>query len=96
MSLVKKQSVDSALSITTATDWVTVEQDLKSRLNAMPYNPDLRRMLRNIGGMVTTLSKLEVVARRTHVTVGVNKQLTTINHAIRQLEGLIVWAMISS
>jgi len=45
------------MKIERAIDWNQVSSDLSSQMNGIGYNPDLRRMHKNIDKMVTELSK---------------------------------------
>lgn len=82
----------ATLKIHSSTEWAEVESKLRYEIFRLPYNPDLHRLLKNIGLMVTSLSKLEVEARRQHDPRILNEQLDSINRAIQQLDRLIVWA----
>ncbi len=80
------------MKITHAVDWDRVGHDLLMQLNAINYNPDLRLMLKNITGMVTELSKLEVSARRINKDTYTKDHVEKINQAIDHLEKLILMA----
>jgi hypothetical protein len=84
------------MKITHAVDWDKVSNDLLMQLNAINYNPDLRLMLKNINGMVTELSKLEVSARRLNKDTYTKDQVEKINQAIDHLEKLILMAKLMS
>lgn len=75
-----------------AMDWNKVSDDLRSQLNSIGYNPDLRKMLNNIDKMVTELSKLEVTFRRTQKYSMLDDKVLQINNAIDHLEKLILMA----
>ena len=77
-----------------ALEWEKVGEELKRQLLNIDYNPDLFKMHKNIGVMITELSKLEVEARRTHNVTAVNEKLTQINKAIIELEKWIVMALL--
>ena len=73
-------------------DWYDARNMLQAQLDTLPYNPDLRKMLKNIDSMVEKLSKLEVDARRTHVEHYTKEQVEKVNSAIDHLEKLILIA----
>ena len=80
------------MKITSSLDWDKVETQLRTQVNSLPYNPDLRKMLNNITTMVTELSKLEVETRRTQKFSYTEPQLIKINQAIDHLEKLLLMA----
>ena len=80
------------MRIESSLDWVTVESKLSKEISSIGFNPDLNKMLANIGPMVTELSRLEVTARRTHKTTYCTEQLEKINKAIDHLEKLLLIA----
>ena len=80
------------MKIERALDWDKVSNDLLMQLNTIRYNADLRLMLKNINGMVTDLSKLEVSFRRTRKYSIIEDKVTEINNAIDHLEKLILMA----
>jgi hypothetical protein len=80
------------MKIERAIDWNKVSSDLSSQLNGIGYNPDLSRMHKNIDKMVTELSKLEVVIRRTGKFSMLDDKVTEINKAINHFEKLLLMA----
>lgn len=82
--------------ITNSLEWSTRRAVLQQQISGMPYNKDLRVLLKNIDGMVVELSKLEVVARRTKNNSAINGQLDNINGAIETLEKWIMMAALLS
>lgn len=80
------------MKIERALDWNKVSTDLLSQLNAINYNPDLKRMFKNIDSMVTQLSKLEVGFRRSQKYAMIDDKVAEINKAIDHLEKLILMA----
>lgn len=80
------------MEIKNATDWQKVLTELTSELNQLGYNPDLARMMRNISGMVTDLSKAEVEARRIHNYKNLAVPLEKINMSIKHLEQFLLIA----
>jgi len=80
------------MKITSSLDWHDVHTKLRTQINSLPYNPDLRKMLNNITNMVTELSKLEVDTRRTQKFSYTEKQVNEINQAIDHLEKLLLMA----
>jgi len=73
-------------------EWDPVRRDLKSKILALPYSPDLRRMMRTVDDLVTELSKIEVDARRTKSNTKVDEKLLVINDCIKTLEQWILLA----
>jgi hypothetical protein len=80
------------MQINSSLDWNDVHTQLKTRLSNVPYNPDLNKMLRNIGATVAHLSKLEVDARRTQKFYVIEKQVNAINISINHFEKLLLMA----
>ena len=80
------------MKIERALDWNQISDNLRSQLNTVGYNPDLRKMLKNIDGMVTELSKLEVSFRRSQKYSILDDKVREINKAIDHLEKLILMA----
>lgn len=80
------------MKIERALDWNTVRCEMDTLMSSIGYNPDLRKMLKNIDSMVTELSKLEVSFRRTHKTSMLDDKVEKINLAISHLEKLILIA----
>jgi hypothetical protein len=82
------------MQIQTALDWQHVSDRLKTDLDRIGYNPDLRKMYNNIQLMVTELSKLEVNGRRIRSTTYTQDQVEKINKAIDHLEKLILMGLL--
>jgi len=80
------------VKIESSLDWEKVQDSLNSQLESIGYNPDLRKMLKNIDVMVSQLSKLEVEARRTRHDSYSNEQKNKVNKAIDHLEKLLLMA----
>ena len=80
------------MKIERAIDWNKVSSDLSSQMNGIGYNPDLRRMHKNIDKMVTELSKLEVAIRRTGKFSMLDDKVAEINKSINHLEKLVLMA----
>jgi len=80
------------MKIERALDWNQVSDDLCRQLVTIGYNPDLRKMLKNIDKMVQELSKLEVSFRRTQKYSMLDDRVAEINNAINHLEKLILVA----
>jgi hypothetical protein len=80
------------MKIERALDWNQVSSDLSSQMNGIGYNPDLRRMHKNIDKMVTELSKLEVAIRRTGKFSILDDNVAEINKAINHFEKLLLMA----
>ena len=83
---------DICLKIETSLDWGEVGTELTIQLNRLPYNPDLKKMIRNIDHMVVELSKLEVEARRLHKPEYTKQKVDAINDAIDHFEKLLIIA----
>jgi len=82
------------MKIEHALDWDKVSTDLRQQLSKIDYNPDLKRMFRNIEKMVTELSKLEVSFRRSGKYSILEDKVIEINTAINHLEKLILMAQL--
>lgn len=82
------------MKIERAIDWDKVGLDLQSQLSKIDYNPDLKRMFKNIDSMITELSKLEVSFRRTQKYAILDDKVLQINNAIDHLEKLILIAQL--
>lgn len=80
------------MKIERALDWNKVSDDLRSQLGTIAYNPDLRKMHKNIDNMITELSKLEVSFRRSQKYSMLDDKVAEINKAIDHLEKLILMA----
>jgi hypothetical protein len=80
------------MKIERALDWNQVSNDLSGQMNGIGYNPDLRRMHKNIDKMVTELSKLEVAIRRTGKFSMLDDKVAEINKAINHFEKLLLMA----
>jgi hypothetical protein len=80
--------------ITRALDWDNgpdnVRDYYRRRIQTLPYNPEIRVMLRNIDGMVRDLSQAEVQARRNHRPIDQLSELQRVNSAIEQLEQWLI------
>ena len=84
------------MKIDNSLEWSDVRSSLVNQLDSIGYNPDLRKMLKNIDTMVVDLSKLEVEARRTRHTSYTTEQSNKINKAIDHLEKLLLMAKLMS
>jgi hypothetical protein len=82
------------MKIEHALDWDKVSTDLRQQLSKIDYNPDLKRMFRNIEKMVTELSKLEVSFRRSGKYSILEDKVIEINTTINHLEKLILMAQL--
>jgi hypothetical protein len=82
------------MKIERAIDWNKVSDQLRSQMSSAGYNPDLTKMLKNIDTMVTELSKLEVLGRRTQKYSFLDEKVLQINNAISHLEKLILIAQL--
>jgi hypothetical protein len=82
------------MKIENSLQWDQVRRELKAQIENLPYDPSIRRMVKNIDGMVTELSKIEVEARRTKVSYYKDAQLTKINDAVEAINKILVIAIL--
>jgi hypothetical protein len=82
------------MDIKTALEGREVCDKLHSDLGKLRYNPDLHKMLKNINNMVTEVSKLEVICRRTVSQVILERPLKELNDAVTHLQKLILVAQL--
>lgn len=75
--------------------WESKKAALKKKLQELPFNNDLRKMLKNIDTMVEDLSKAEVAARRNRSTTSSLPELKKVNESIELLEQWIVMAILT-
>jgi hypothetical protein len=80
------------MKIKTSLDWEEVSKQLSIQMSSIGYNPDLRKMLKNIDVMISELSKLEVDARRIRKPEYTKEKVDSINKAIDHLEKLLLIA----
>lgn len=79
--------------ITSSLDWEQrLRPELKQKILNLPYNRDLRTMLKNIDNMIMQLSKAEVNARRNHKKIESLTELQAVNNAISTLEKWLIMA----
>jgi hypothetical protein len=76
--------------IKSSLEWEDKRAVLKQQIQTLPYNQQLRNMLRNIDGMITKLSNAEVNARRNRRDITKLSELQTVNDAIDILEKWIM------
>lgn len=75
-------------------------QTIYRQLNRLPYNPDLNKLAKNIGVMITNLSQMEVAARNVRNVRNHSSKLAAerckedIRKAVTHLEHLIVIAQL--
>jgi hypothetical protein len=82
------------VKIEISTDWQEVHRLLRAEMNAIGYNQDLEKMVRNIDKMVADLSRLEVLVRRTRNTVIHTEKVEQINLTIDHLRKLVLMAQL--
>lgn len=82
------------MEIKTALEGREVCDKLRSDLSKIRYNPDLNKMLKNIEKMVTEVSKLEVICRRTVSQVILERPLRELNESVTHLQKLILIAQL--
>ncbi len=80
------------MEIKNSTDWHEVQALLLTELYQIGYNPDFRKLIRNIALMVSNLSKAEVEARRIHNYKNLIEPLDQINKSIKHLKHLLLMA----
>jgi len=80
------------MDIKTALEGREVCDRLRKDLSTIRYNPDLTKMLRNIDNMVTEISKLEVISRRTVSRTLLQEPLKKLNESVKHLDKLIIVA----
>ena len=80
------------MNVKTAIDGRTVCDELRRDLSSIRYNPDLRKMLKNIEGMLTDISKKEVICRQSRQSFILEGPLASLNQSIDQLQKLILVA----
>lgn len=80
------------MAINNSLDWNSEGIRLQHQIQSIGYNPDLQKIYNNIGKMVDELSKIEVIARRTHVNHYAKNKVIEINQAIDRLEKLLLIA----
>lgn len=78
--------------IASSLDWDLRRQELKAQIKELPYNPDLRKLLKNIDEMVDNLSRAEVFARRYKKSIEDLPEVKKVNDAIATLEKWIMLA----
>lgn len=76
--------------ISNSLEWEAKRVVLKQQILNLPYNKDLRTMLKTIDAMVVRLSKAEVDARRNHKDVTKLQELQEVNRSIENLEKWII------
>lgn len=73
-------------------DWNREREKYESQLKELPFNKDLRNMLKNIDIMVDKLSKAEVNARRKYKSISEVDELKQANEAIDVFEKWLIMA----
>lgn len=76
--------------IETAMEARAISRNLFLELANLPFNADLRKLLKNIDSMIVTLGALEVDARRGRRTHLFLEHREKVLHAIKHLEQLIL------
>jgi hypothetical protein len=82
------------MQIQTALEGREICDQIRKDLAKLRYNPDLAKMLRNIEYMVTEVSKLEVICRRSHSRGVLETPLKNLNTSIDHLRKLILVAQL--
>ena len=83
------------MKIENSLDYQIVRKELIQQLSSIRFNPDLGKMLYNIDGMVSELSKIEVGVRRSpspSVSRKFTSKLAEVNSAMHYLSQLILIA----
>jgi hypothetical protein len=65
---------------------------LKNYMKTVRYNHDLNKLLKNIEGMITELSKKEVLARQTKKVSILEIPLKNLNESVDNFEKLLIIA----
>lgn len=76
--------------ISNSLEWSTEKERLKKKIQQLPFNNDLRKMVNNIDLLVIELSKAEVIDRRNKNNLNGSTQLKIVNDAIANLEKWIM------
>jgi hypothetical protein len=80
------------MEVNTAIEARQVCDNLRKELSKLRYNPDLRKMLDNIEGMVSNISKIEVECRRLRSATKLEVPLKKFNESVLHLEQLLLIA----
>lgn len=80
------------MKIERSTDWDNLRSEIVQQVRTLNYNPDIRKMIKNIDVLVSDLSKLEVEARRTKRDYYLKQPLEEINSALATLDQFITLA----
>lgn len=80
------------MKIAVSTEWQEIRRQIKVELRTIGYNPDLDKMVNNVDLMVSALSKIEVVVRRSRGSALFIEKLSAINDAIDRIEKLMIMA----
>ncbi len=80
------------MKLTSAIEASQYCDSLRRELSLVRYNPDLHKMLKNIEGMITEISKKEVTCRRSKNFKLIEAPLKTLCDSIDHLEKLILIA----
>jgi len=78
--------------ITTATHARSACNALHIELNQIAWNPDFRKLLKNLEDMVSEISRKEVIARRQKHSTVLDEPLQAFNKALNHLNNLILMA----
>lgn len=83
------------MKIESLSDWHDIDIELERQIRTINYNPDLRKMKRNIDAMVRELSKAEVDARRLRNYKYIQPKIDEVNLAIDKLEKWIIMLLLA-
>jgi len=88
-------SVDMTHRFNTALEASKIVDELNGQLRSMNYNRDLHKYLKNVEGLVSTLSSAEVKARQSHKPSLLDRPREDLASAIDYLEKMIIIAKLS-
>lgn len=80
------------MTIKSSSEWQQKRMQLCENMRTISYNHDLVKMLAAIDKMITTLSKAEVEARRTHKSISSLDEYKAVISAIAQFEQYLIIA----
>jgi hypothetical protein len=85
---------NSIPSISNSLEWINCRNKLLAQIRTLEYNAELRKLLANIDGLVSDLSKREVEARRMGNPRVMQQPLESVNSAIATLHRWIIMGIL--
>lgn len=76
--------------ITCSLDWSDRREEIQRKINVVPQNRELKKMLHTIDNLVRDLSRAEVDARRLNKEIEKLPELAKVNNAIETLEQWLI------